>query len=389
MPGPTLRHWLTRSLLSLAILLCSLWGGLALYYRLPLEASLKTVVLIVLALAVLAALASLWRNGWRGLAGFVLGFAILQFWWHSLAPSNERDWADDVMYMAQGRIENDIVTLPHVRNFDWRSDEDYTPRWENRRYDLGKLASVDLITSYWGMSAIAHVLVSFGFETGEFVTFSVEIRKERHERYSEIGGFFKEFELSIIAADERDVVRVRSNVRGEDEYLYRVDMPRDVMRSLFLSYVEQANELVRKPRFYHTVTANCTTLVFGMMQHIVGGLPLDYRLLLSGYLPEYVHSLDGFTPGFGLEQLRERGRFTDRALASDASEDFSRAIRRGVPGWESLGQDLDRLENAVADHTQHAQGADPEQRDAARRVAPREADAQQQHAQADDSQSDP
>jgi hypothetical protein len=162
-------------------------------------------------------------------------------------------------------------------------------------YDLDRLASVDLIVSYWTIRAIAHVLISFGFDDGDQVVFSVEIRREKDEEFSVIGGFFKEFELSVLAADERDVIRLRTNVRGEEDYLYRLRMPVAAMRSLFLAYVEQANRLVRTPRFYNTITVNCTTLVHQMMNHIVGNLPLDYRLLFSGYLPGYV--LPGRRPG--------------------------------------------------------------------------------------------
>ena len=150
-----------------------------------------------------------------------------------------------------------------------------------------------MILSYWSMPAIAHVLISFGFDDGEHVVFSVEIRREKTESFSEIGGFFKEFELSVIACDERDVIRVRTNVRGEDDYLYRIRMPVDDIRSLFLAYVSQANDVARKPRFYNTITANCTTIIYHMAKRIVGHLPFDYRVLLSGYLPGYVYKVGG------------------------------------------------------------------------------------------------
>jgi len=230
------------------------------------------------------------------------------------------------------------VTLRNVRNFDWHSETDYTQRWETRQYDLDRLDSVDMILSYWTGPAIAHVLVSFGFTDGEHVVFSVEIRREKHESFSAIGGFFKEFELSVIAADERDVVRVRTNVRGEDDYLYRIRMAPATMRSLFLAYVDQANQLVRTPRFYDTVTVNCTMLVYHMMQHIVGHLPFDYRLLLSGYLPEYLYKVGGLDSRYSLEELRANGRITERAKAADRSATFSADIRRSVPALAAPGQ---------------------------------------------------
>ncbi len=126
--------------------------------------------------------------------------------------------------------DGSLITLDNVRNFRWRSGSDYTVRWENRRYDLDRTESVDLVLSTWGMPAIAHTLVSFGFSDGQRVVFSVEIRKERHEQFSELGGFFKQFEFSVVAADERDIIYVRTAVRGEQVSLYPIRMPRQAIR---------------------------------------------------------------------------------------------------------------------------------------------------------------
>ncbi|WP_437883439.1 lipoprotein N-acyltransferase Lnb domain-containing protein [Pseudomonas sp. LRF_L74] len=321
-------------LLTLTGFLLSAWGALALGYHLQWPAAMVYGLIGIWCLFGCVLLVLLWRRR-AGLAllGYLVSFGLLAVWWGSLEPSNQRVWADDVAKMASGRVAGSRLTLDNVRNFDWRSDQDYQVAWETRDYDLDRLASVDLVTSYWGMPAIAHILVSFGFEDGRFLTFSVEVRKEKGEAYSEIGGFFKQFELSIVATDERDALRVRTNVRGEEAYLYRLDLPRSAMRALLLAYVEQANALIERPRFYNTVTANCTTIVFDMMQSIVGGLPMDYRLLLTGYLPGYAMDNGGLQPGYPLDELRRLGHFTARARASGQALDFSWRIRRGVPGW--------------------------------------------------------
>jgi hypothetical protein len=252
-------------------------------------------------------------------------------WWRQIGPSTDQTWADDVAQMTTGEVTGHQVVLHNVRNFDWRTKTDYTQRWETRTYDLHRLDSVDLITSYWTGPAIAHVLVSFGFADGQHVVFSVEVRRRKDERFSEIGGFFKDFDLSVIAADERDVIRVRTNVRGEDDYLYRIQMPIAAMRALFLAYVGEADRLVAAPRFYNTLTANCTTLVYHMMRNIVGYLPLDYRLVLSGYLPAYVYKVGGLDRRYSLQELRRLGRITERAKAADRNERFSDLIRVGIP----------------------------------------------------------
>lgn len=325
---------LLRLALGMCVVLAAVWGLLALAYRLPLPQPVVILACLVWLAAMAGVLVALRRERVRMAAGlFCLLFAVLLLWWVSLTPSNDRDWADDVAQMLHGRLDGNQLHLGNVRNFDWRTETDYDIVWEERSYDLARLRSVDMAASYWGLPAIAHIIVTFGFDDGEFLALSVEIRKERHESYSELGGFFKEYELGIVAADERDVLRVRSNVRGEDVYLYRVDMPQAVMRDLLLSYVEQANRLVEQPRFYHTLTANCTTVVFDMVSRIVDGLPMDYRLLLTGLLPGYLHDLDALAGGGTVEQLRDSGRITERALAADDAAGFSQKIRRGVPGW--------------------------------------------------------
>ncbi|NYE26578.1 Lnb N-terminal periplasmic domain-containing protein [Pigmentiphaga litoralis] len=331
-----LRTFLTTCLLALASVttfLSAAWGAMALWYQVPFPPAVKAALVAAWVLIALTALGLAWRErSWLGFAAYAVAFVLLSIWWNTLTPSNNRQWADDVASMTSGTINGNLVTLQNVRNFDWRTETDYTPRWERRDYDLDRLASVDMILSSWGLPGIAHTLVSFGFDDGRYLTFSVEIRKEKNESFSAIGGFFKEFEMSVVAADERDIIRVRTNVRQEDDHLFRVQVSKDTMRSLFLAYVAEANSLVHTPRFYHTVTANCTTIVYHMMARIVGGLPMDYRLLLSSMLDGYVYDAGALTQGYPLETLRERGRITDRARAADADPDFSIAIRRGIPG---------------------------------------------------------
>ncbi|WP_447775360.1 Lnb N-terminal periplasmic domain-containing protein [Variovorax boronicumulans] len=326
---------LGRLLVSFALLLSAAWACAALWYQLPAATPLKVGAMVLWGLFGLAAIVLVWRGkAARPLLSYAIGFALLLGWWNTIQPSQNREWADDVARHLKPRVEGNVVTMENVRNFDWRSNTDYTVRWDTRRYDLDRLRSVDVSLSYWTGPAIAHTLVSFGFDDGQFVTFSIEIRKERGESFSSIGGFFKQFENSLVAADEHDILRVRTNVRGEDVYMYRVQLPPAEMRSLFLGYVGEAEALARAPSFYNTLTANCTTIVYDLAKHVVPGLPMDYRLLASGYLPEYLHDVGGLTPGLSMDALRAAGRITDRAIATDKQPgvNFSQAIRNGLPG---------------------------------------------------------
>lgn len=327
--------------ISLLWLLSASWAALALHYQLSSAQSwLATSALAAWVLFAAAGLVLLWM-GWGKWALMLYGltFALLLGWWWQLQPSQDRDWAEDVARYVQPQIQGDEVLLHNVRNFDWRSDTDFTVRWEPRRYDLKQLRSVDMAVSYWMGPAIAHTLVSFGFEDAQgqpdYLTYSIEIRKERHEQFSAVAGFFKQFELSLIAGDERDLLRVRTNVRDEDVYLYRVQMSEQAMRSLFLAYAAQAQTLQRQPRFYNTLTANCTTIIYEMAKRIVDGLPLDWRLLASGYLPEYLHDMGALVPNHDLDSLRNAGRITLRAQAADSDPHFSQAIRAGIPGMSN------------------------------------------------------
>lgn len=325
---------IARWLVTVVLVLFTAWSATALHYRVEWPEGLSHTLVVFWCLLHVGLLVFWWRRrSVRALALQLVAVLVLLVWWSSLQPSNQRVWLDDVARMTSGKVVGDQLVLDNVRNFNWRSEEDYDIRWEQRSYDLIQLQSVDMLTSFWGLPTIAHVMVSFGFADGRQLVFTVETRKEVGESYSEVGGFFKEFELSIIAADERDAVRVRTNVRGEDVYLYRVEMSAPVMRELLLTYVAEANALIEQPRFYHTLTANCTTIVFDMVQSIIGGLPLDYRLLATGYLAGYVYDLGGLQMDFSLDQLREQGRITDRARQADTAEDFSTRIRQSVPGW--------------------------------------------------------
>lgn len=338
MSGVSWRGALTRGLcllLGMVCLLVTLWGGFALWFQLPLGTTVRSVVMacwcVVGLLAVWASCTP--RARWRGLLMFAVLFCMILGWWTTIQPLQNREWADDVAVPLSARVEENMLVVENVRDFQWRTQTDYDVRWERREYDLDQLESADMILSYWMGPAIAHTLVSFVFSDGRQLVFSLEIRKERGESFSALGGFFRKFESVLVASDERDIVRVRSNVRGEDVYLYRLHgLSQKDLQSLLRSYVEEGDELQRAPQFYNTLTSNCTTVVFGLMRRIAPGLPIDYRLLLSGYLADYAFDIGGLTPGEEFSVLHQRGRITQRALDAGDAADFSTRIRQGVPG---------------------------------------------------------
>jgi hypothetical protein len=327
-----LLRWLGLALLLVVILLIGGWCTLAVWFRFPAIEWVRGVFAgLFLLLTLVAAGCIATPRRWVGLAAFACLFAMVLAWWTTITPSNDRDWAPDVARSVTATIEGNRLTVDNVRNFSWRSDADFDQRWELRNYSLSRVNNVDLILSYWGSEAIAHLIVSFGFEDGDRLDFSIETRKQRDEGYSTLAGFFRQYELAIVAADERDVVRVRSNVRGEDVRIYRLRMPPADAQALLREYVRDANDLARRPRWYNTLTGNCTTLVFGMLRTIHPGLSLDYRVLLSGYLPNYAYDLGATDTSMPFEALRTLARIHDKAVQADAEPDFAAKIRETIP----------------------------------------------------------
>ena len=324
--------WLGLALLAIVVLSIGGWCALAVWFRFGAGEAVRAAfaaVIVVLTLLTVGCLATTRR--WYALAAYTALFVVVLAWWTTITPSNDRDWTPDVARSVTATIDGDRLVVSNVRNFTWRSDTDFDQRWEQRTYNLSHVANVDLILSYWAGEAIAHLIVSFGFDDGDRLAFSIETRKERDEAYSTIAGFFRQYELAIVAADERDVVRVRSNVRGEDVRIYRLRMLPAYAQALLREYLLDANDLARNPRWYNTLTGNCTTLVFGMMRVIRPGLMLDYRVLLSGYLPNYAYDLGATDTSMPFEKLRELSRIRDKAVRADAAPDFAARIREGIP----------------------------------------------------------
>jgi hypothetical protein len=324
--------WIGLALLAAVILVIGVWCSIAVWYRSgagePWRVYLAGATLLA-ALGTVVCLATPRR--WLALAAYAAGFALFLVWWSTITPTNDRHWAPDVARNVTATIDGDHLVVRNVRDFTWRSDTDFDQRWEDRSYSLSHVTNVDLIMSYWAGEAIAHTIVSFGFKDSPRLDFSIETRKERSEGYSSIAGFFKQYELAIVAADERDVVRVRSNVRGEDVRIYRLRMTPANAQMLLREYVEAANDLARTPRFYNTLTANCTNLVFDMVRVIHPGLPLDARVVLAGYLPNYAYDIGATDTSMSFDKLRDLSKIHDKAVRADGDPNFSAKIRDGIP----------------------------------------------------------
>ncbi len=286
--------------------------------------------------ALIAALVVAVRRGpGAGLVAVLACVAVFSLWWMSIRPTNDRDWQPDVAELLTGAIDPadpDRIVLQNVRNFDWQTPTEATERWETREYDLATIASMDIILTYWAGPAIAHTMVSFGFEDGEHIVFSIGIRPTRGQVFSSVAGFFKAYELIITGADERDALRLRTSVQqGNRVHLYRLRLDRRVMRELFLEYVAAANALAERPRFYRTILDNCTTIVWKLADRVTPGMPLDWRVVLSGYLPGYLRDHGSIDRRYPLDELTRLGLLPAQVEYDGTGPGFSAAIRAGVP----------------------------------------------------------
>ncbi len=332
---------LTRLLASLAIMLWALWGLGALSFQFPAAAPAPIVAGGLFALVMMAAMVCLWRPGgltrlWRIPALAALTSLALVIWWGSILPSHQRQWIAELEHLPSITIAGDAMTVTNLRNFRWRSESDADRNWEARSFDLKGLTGVDVTLSHWSGEAIAHLIVSFVFVQGPPLALSIEVRREEGEAWSAIAGFFKRYELAYVAADERDLIGLRTHFRGEDVRIFQLRATPQQARDVLLAYVADINSLAKTPRWYDTIWVNCTTLAFGLSRNAGTDwgfrLPLDPRLLLTGHLPGYLQSLGALRADMTVAELVNASRITERARTVSLDDPaFSQKIRLGLP----------------------------------------------------------
>jgi hypothetical protein len=332
-PGRKILSFTARSLVWLVLLAMTGWGCLAIYYS-NLPAGVRPYAVALFGLVSLGILLFV-RPGWRGRLAFLVLFALLVAWWLAMPPSNDRDWQPDLATLAWAEIVGDKVTIHNIRNCDYRSETDFTCHYYDKTFDLAKLKNMDFFLVYWGSPSIAHTMISFDFEGQGNVCFSIETRKEKGEEYSTVKGFFRQYELMYVVADERDLVRLRTNYRekgkGEDVYLYRLNVKPEIARKVFLSYLGKVNGLKERPQWYNALTENCTTSI---RQHTMPYNPnarLDWRLIVNGYIDEMLYERGTIDVSLPFAELKKRSYINPRAKAADKDPAFSQRIREGLP----------------------------------------------------------
>jgi len=290
-----------------------------------------------LASAYVLAVLAVWifvKGRWLQIALTACGFVLVLGWWLTLRPSNDRDWQPDLALVAYAEINGNKVSVHNIRNCEYRSETDFDVRYYDKTFDLDRIRSTDFYMVYWGSPYMAHTMVSFGFEGGDYLCFSIETRKEKGEGYSAIKGLFRQFELIYVAADERDVIRLRTNYRtGEEAYLFRLNASPAQSRQFFLNYISRLNSLRQRPEWYNAISQNCTTSIRAQ-RAAANRAPWDWRMLVNGYGDELLYERGMLATNLPLAELKTRSHINERARAADKAADFSTLIRQGVPGIE-------------------------------------------------------
>lgn len=341
-PGISARHpaiWirvlsgLAIAAVWLVIAVATIWVVAALYFDVRI-ASLRIPFSAAYAIFAVAVVFKLRRNlAWLSLA---FGFAAVLSWWLSLQPPENVEWKPDNARTAWAEVNGDAVTIHNLRNCEYRTEDDYSNCWTDRVFHLSNLRGTDLFLTNWGPKYIAHPIFSFDFGNEGHVAFSIEVRYRPGQSYSAIRGFFRQFGLIFIAADERDVIRLRTNYRqGENVCLYRTTATPEIAHRLFRVYVDYLNHLHDHPEWYNALTKNCTTTIRRQIAaNVPDPAPWDYRFVLNGALDELLYSRDRLVAGgLSFPALKQQALINPAARQADADPQFSARIRAGRIGF--------------------------------------------------------
>jgi hypothetical protein len=317
----------------IAAVVCVAWAFGALYFDFPTARTFAAILFVLLLLAAIVFV----RVKLLKLAIVFGAFALVALWWLTLKPGNDGTWQPDVAETAWAQINGDEVTVHNVRNCDYRTETDFTPRWEMRTVRLSQITGMDVAINYWGSPWISHPIVSFLFADALPLCFSIETRKTIGQKYSALDGLYRQYTLIYVVADERDSIRLRTNYRREDVYLYRTLASPAQARERFSEYIKSMNALRDHPRWYNEVTTNCTTSI-RTQRSVKLRAPWDWRMLINGKADELLYERHAIaTGGLPFSELKQRSLINERARAANDSPDFSKLIREGLP--EALPSD--------------------------------------------------
>lgn len=324
-------RWLIAGIGFLVRFLVIAWATLAIYFSNLPWPELRTGLAVIFATF---AIWAFWLSSRARMSAvaYVLVLGVVA-WWLAIAPSHDRNWRPEVAVMPRAFIDGDRVRITGVRNFDYRSRNDFTVHYEEREVDLSHLTGLDFYVSYWSEGPVGHTFVSFIFDNVPPLSISIETRPEVGRGFEPIASMFKQFELIYVVGEERDLVGVRAIHRGEAVYLYRLNTSPDDARRLLMVYLARINELADRPEFYNLLTNSCTINIIRYANAAGRKGRFDIRHLLNGLIDSYLYHSGRVDTSLPFDELRRRSLINEAARAADGAPepDFSQRIRVFLP----------------------------------------------------------
>ena len=243
--------------------------------------------------------------------------------------SNQRDWSPQFRALPKAVIVGDQVTIYNIRNNVYLTENDFLVQHYDRLFKLSDIQTVEfIVVPFQGMESIAHTMLSFGLVDGTYIVVSVEVRTEKGESYTTALGMSREFELTYVVADERDLIRLRTRHRKAEVYIYPSSATPEKAQALFVDMMQRANTLSEKPEFYDTIRNNCTNNLVRHVNHVFPDrVPMSWKILLSGHSDRYAYDIGLIDQRIPFDELKQLALINDLAETHYDAPDFSQKIR--------------------------------------------------------------
>ncbi|NOQ14878.1 MAG: DUF4105 domain-containing protein [Methyloprofundus sp.] len=322
---------LTHILLNICLFVFWLWATVAIYFISLPNAQLAVIAAGVFAVSIPLIFVFLPRRN-SALSIILLLYATVIIGWNNMQPSNDRHWLPSVAKLPYAINKANTVEIYNIRNFDYRTEHDFSANYYHKTYNLDELESMDFLLSYWGGGTkVAHTILSFGFKNGDYLAVSAETRVEEGEPQELIQGFFNQYEMIYILADERDIIRLRTNFRKqepEEVFLYPTTLNKEKVRQVFEVIIARVNKLYQSPEFYNTLTQNCYTTLRADVRTIAPPKNrFDWRILANGYADKMLYENGNMDTDLSFSAAKQYFHINQYVSDDNDAEDFSLKIR--------------------------------------------------------------
>ena len=279
-------------------------------------------------------------NTWIQLTlGTVLAVVFLSFmvWFIRVRPRQpqlEAVWNPDCELITTADIDDTKITFRNVRDFFWRTTKDRDESWiDEVTVDTEEIKHIWFIVDHFhSLHGLAHTYLTFEFNDGTCLSFSFEARRRVKHRYHPWDGLWRNYELYLLVALESDMTGLRTNARGNKDYMFRGITPPEKDKHMLIRMAQKANQLSEKPEWYHSLLTTCNTSIVRMVNRVTPGrVPFLWRNFLPGYTPRAALKLGLIEDWGGLETTLEKARIDLIAQQWNGEGSYSEMLRRHLP----------------------------------------------------------